>query len=378
MFTHGHITHAVPGELTARWFRHMYTRWSKSEWAYLNLVGAAVRRDTFNEIDVFHTRYGLFCAHLLSARLHERGAKVGEVTDAVVSHIYHDTLREHHEHSADSARGECEARFELDDDFCERYFGRLDAWSERLRYRPSLARQVAKALLIQARHTLVSNRAVSVRDELNWLSRELAGWLPICACGARPRATREHLDFLASEWATERLPLPADVRWKGYLRAQERVVRSTRLRWIHDHIATQPPPAPRVGAWRVDELDDAALVGAHAPESREDGWFRWTEPTTLLRLLPPVGNHVLCVDTHGMRGSPLDYVVGVYVAGRRISPTAIHDDRGRLIVELPPYIDRAAEGIVVLCRPYEPRKEGSPDLRRLGLPIFSIELCPRN
>ncbi len=24
MFTHGHITRAVPGELTARWFRHMY------------------------------------------------------------------------------------------------------------------------------------------------------------------------------------------------------------------------------------------------------------------------------------------------------------------------------------------------------------------
>lgn len=380
MFTHGHITHAVPGELTARWFKHMYSRWSKSEWAYLNLVGAAVRRDTFNKIDAFHSRYGLFCAHLLSARLHERGAKVGEVTDAIVSHIYHDTLREHHEHSADSARGECEARSELDDGFFERYFGRLDAWSERLRYRPALARQVTSALLTQARRTIASNREApaSARVELAWLGRELTRWLPSCAGGARPRAICEHLDFLASEWATERLPLPADIRWKGYLRAQERVVRSTRLRWIHDHVAAQPPPAPSVGAWTVDELDDAALVGAHAPEHREDGWFRWTEPTTLLRLLPPAGNHVLCIDTHGMRGSPLDYVVGVFVAGRPISSTAIHDDRGRLVVELPAYLDGAAEGIVVLCRPYEPRREGSPDLRRLGMPIFSIELCPRD
>jgi hypothetical protein len=380
MCTHGHITHAVSGELTARWFKHMYTRWSKSEWAYLNLVGAAVRRDAFNEIDVFHPRYGLFCAHLLSARLHERGAKVGEVADAVVSHIYHDTLREHHAHSADSARGECQARSELDDGFCERYFGRLDAWSERLRYRPALARQVTSALLSQARRTIVTNRKApaSVRIELVWLGRELARWLPSCASGARPRATRERLDLIASEWATERLPLPADIRWKGYLRAQERVVRSTRLRWIHDHVAAQPPPAPSSGAWTVDELDDAALVGAHAPEHREDGWFRWTEPTTLLRLLPPAGNYVLHVDTHSMRGSPLDYVVGVFVAGERISSTAIHDHYGRLMIELPAHIDRTAEGIVVLCRPYEPYKEGSPDRRRLGLPIFSVGLHARS
>jgi hypothetical protein len=378
MFTHGHITRAMPGELTARWFRHMYRQWSQSEWAYLNLVGAAVRRDAFNEIDVFHPRYGLFCAHLLSARLHERGAKVGEVTDAVVSHIYHDTLREHHEHSADSARGECEARSHFDDDFCDRYFGRLDAWSERLRYRPALARQVTRALLTQTRHTLVSGGGASARAELAWLSRELPRWLPSCAGGARPRATRERLDFLASEWVTERLPLPANIRWKGYLRAQERGVRSTRLRWIHDHVAAQPPPAPSLGAWTVDALDDASLVGAHAPEHREDGWFRWTEPTALLRLLPPAGNYVLCVDTHGMRGSPLDYVVGVFVAGQRIPSNAIRDDGGRLMVELPAHIDRAAEGIVVLCRPYEPRTEGSSDLRRLGLPIFSLELCSRN
>jgi hypothetical protein len=374
MFTHGHITRTTPGELTARWFRHTYKRCSQSEWAYLNLVGAAVRRDTFNEIDVFHPRYGLFCAHLLSARLHERGAKVGEVTDAVVSHIYHDTLREHHEHSADSARGECEARSYFDDDFCDRYFGRLDEWSERLRYRPALARQVARALLTQTRHTLASGGETSARAELAWLGHEFLRWLPSCAGGALPRATRERLDFLASEWVTERLPLPANLRWKVYLRAQERGVRSTRLRWIHDHVVAQLPPAPSVGAWTVNALDDVALIGAHAPEHREDGWFGWTEPTALLRLLPPAGDYVLCVDTHGMRGSPLDYVVGIYVAGRRIPSNAIRDDGGRLMVKLPAHIDRAAEGIVVLCRPYEPRTEGSPDLRRLGLPIFSLEL----
>jgi len=380
MFTHGHITRSVPGELTARWFGHIYERCSRLEWAYLNLVGSAVRRDAFHEIDAFHPRYGLFAAHLLSARLHERGAKVGEVSDAVVSHIYHDTLHEHHEHSADSARGECEVRARFEEGFCERYFGPLDAWSRRLRYRPALARQLTRALLTQARRAIASSGRTdpaSALAEAAWLGRELAAWLPSCAAGARPRAAWEQLNFLAGEWVAERLgPLPAATRWRSYLRAQKRIVRSTQLRWIHEHVAAEPAPVASAGIWTARELDDAALVGAHAPEHREDGWYRWTEPAAMLRLLPPAGGHVLSIDTHGMRGSPLDYVLGVHIARRPVPSTAIHDDDGRLIVELPGSIDQAAEGIVVLCRPYEPRRDGSPDLRRLGMPVFSVELCP--
>lgn len=381
MFSHRHIAGGVPAKLTARWFEYTYAQWSKSEWAHLNLVGAAVRRDLFNEIDAFQPRFGLFCAHLLSARLHERGAKVAEVPNAVVKHIYHDTLREHHEHSADSARGECEVRSQLEDGFCDHYFGRLDIWSERLRYQPAVARQVMRALLAQARHAIGDGKerpkATVVRVELAWLGREFASWLPDGTAVARARAAWERLDFLLSELATERLPLPAAWRWKGYLRAQDRIVRATRLRWVHEHVAAQPPPSPLTGSWSVDELDETALVGAHAPERREDGWFRWTEPAAMLRLLPPAGNHVLSIDTHGMRGAPLDYVVGVHIAGRPVASSAIHDDGERLIVELPARIDQAAEGIVVLCRPYEPHRDGSPDMRRLGMPVFSIDLSPR-
>ncbi len=377
MFTHGHVTASMPAELTARWFELMYSQWSQSEWAHLNPVGLAVRRDLFNEIDAFHPRYGLFSAHLLSARLHERGAKVGAVADAVVSHVYHDTLSEHHAHSADSARGECEARRVLDDDFCERYFGRLDAWSDRLRYRPALARHVTRALLSQGRRSIAATRrAAPMASELAWIARELFTWLPSSVNGALPRASWERLDFWVSAWATERLPLPSEMRWKGYLRAQERVVRATRFRWIHEHLATEPSLAPATGRWNARELDQEILIGAHTPEHLEDGWFRWTKPAAVLRLAAPPGRHQLRIDTHGMRGAPLDYLAGVHVAGHPIPSSAIHGDGVELIVDLPGRMGRSCEGIVLLCRPYEPRKDGSPDQRRLGMPIFSIELCP--
>ncbi len=369
MFTHGHVTSATPAELTARWFRYCYAEWALSEWAHLNLVGAAVRRDVFEEIDAFQPRYGLFCAHLLSARLHQRGALVGEVADAVVDHIYHDTLREHHLHSADSARGECEVRLDLDEEFCDRYFGRLDVWSQRLRHRPPLAREIVRALIAQARQADKADR--------RWLAREFAAWLPPAVAGARGSAAWQRLNFLAAEWATERLPLPAGLRWRGYLHAQDRIVAAARLSWIHRHVCALQPPAPALGSWTVEELDGATFVGAHAPEHRHDGCFRWTEPTAAVRLLPPRdGPHVLSIDTHGMRGAPLDYVLGVHIAGRPLPRRALSDDGERLLVELPAHIAPTAEGIVVLCRPYEPRREGSLDLRRLGMPVFAIDLGP--
>jgi hypothetical protein len=361
MFAHGHIAHSTPGELTARWFRHIYAQWSTSEWAHLNLVGMGVRRELFVELDAFHERYGLFCAPLLSARLHERGAKVAEVPAAMVRHVYHDTLREHHENSADSTRGECTARSELDADFVERYFGRLEMWSQRLQYRPALAREVTRALL-------------RAHATLPWVGRELASWLPRCA-GRLPRAW-ERLDFALSEWLTERLPLPGEARWKGYLRAQERIVHTTRVRWLDEHVASQPSRPRATGVWSTEQLDDGAVVGTHALECNASGWFRWTRPAAVLRLLPPPGAHLLRIDTDGMRGPPLDYLDSVHVGGRRLPSSALEDDgHGRLVVSLPPNVEGTAEGIVVLCRPYEPRKDGSSDPRRLGMPIFSIELC---
>jgi hypothetical protein len=122
----------------------------------------------------------------------------------------------------------------------------------------------------------------------------------------------------------------------------------------------------------VDELDDEALVGAHAFEREAERTYRWTEPVALLRLASPPGRHELVLDTGGLRGRPLDYVTGAYAAGRRVSHDRLRGDATRLVVPLPPH--GPGTGVTILSRPLDPRTLGAEDPRRLGMPLFSVEI----
>ena len=73
-----------------------------------------------------------------------------------------------------------------------------------------------------------------------------------------------------------------------------------------------------------------------------------------------------------------DYVSGVYVGARRIRNRRLREDGARLLVPLDAREwERAArEGLSILSRPLEPWRSGSEDPRRLGLPVYGIELVP--
>jgi hypothetical protein len=130
---HGHITPAPIGELGARWFDEVYEEWFRPEqWMRLNLAGFVIRRDVHGAVGGHDHRYGLFAAPLLSARLDERGSRVGHLPDAEILHIQCDEIEEHHGHSADYVIGECEARTTLPPVFAEHYFGyRPLIWNRR-------------------------------------------------------------------------------------------------------------------------------------------------------------------------------------------------------------------------------------------------------
>jgi hypothetical protein len=371
---HGHQSENRGGVLGERWFRELGAAWDRADWRYLNFVGVAVRRSLFDAVGGLDAEVGLFSAPRLSARLHERGARVGHVADATVVHVHNESLRDHHELSADYARGECRFRAAHDPVYCERYFGYDGVWANRLGYRPEVARAIARDLL-----DALGRAAVRRRADVPFLARELVRRLPASTAGARPRAAAEALLFRADELAAQRLPLPAEARYARFLRAQDRVVRVTRLRWLRDHVPAPDPPTPGCGGWAVSELDDAALVGAHALERDGRRTFRWTEPVALLRLVPPPGDHELVLDTAGMRGAPLSYVTGAYAGGRRVSRNRLDGDETRLVVPLAGDVgwrSRAA-GVTILSRPLDPRTLGAEDPRALGLPLFSVELRRR-
>jgi hypothetical protein len=368
-----HVRPTRFAELLADWFDAVFERWEQpGEWKRLSFFGTAIRRSAYLDAATVNDAYGLFSPALLSATLDARGARVGRFAEARVVHIADDEITEHHEHTSDFARGECVLRAERDAVFCEGYFGWAPLWGNRARYRSDVARPVVRALAAAAAHALARRR-----EDVPWIVRELARWLPAAAGGPRPRAALERAALAGEQRAAMGVP-GRERRRRSMVRAHARVVRLAQLDWIRAHREEQLTPVRGDGARRPVEELDGALTGVHALEHDGERWWRWTEPVAHLRLAAPASGGVLAIDTGGRRGAPLDCVSGVYVGARRIRNRRLRQDGGRLLVPLDAgeWARAAREGVSILARPLDPGRTGSEDPRRLGLPVYGIELVP--
>jgi hypothetical protein len=366
---HGHITTSATGDLNARWFDQIYEEWDQpGQWPRLNLVGFAIQRGVYQEAGGLDPRYGLFSTPLLSARLHRRGARVGHVSDAHVLHVHPDEIEEHHGHSADFARGECEARTREDRAFCESYFGPAPIWTNRLRFEPHVARRAGAVIAASAARALLGRR-----NELPWLLRELAAWLP-AAAGPGPYLARARLLFRLCEQAASRGFVPPELSWRAFLRAQALVLELTQLAWVRDELEPPSTPRPWSGRRGVEELGHEELVGVHGLERRGEQWFRWSEPVSVLRLAATGEGRSLRVETAGLRGTPLEGLRAAYVDGRRVAPDLLRSEGTAVVLPLPgrPGNGGGVTTVTLLTRPLEPQPSGPRDPRRLGMPIVSI------
>src|SRR4051794_16356518 len=367
-FDHGHLCANEVARMSARWFREVYAEWDKKQggWTRLNAVGCAIERKAYLDAGGMPTPYGLFSVVLLAARLYEQGRKVRHADGALVHHQHEERMRDHHLHSADHTRGEFDARADLDPAFSERYLGWEAAWARKLRYRPAVARRLAAAL---ARET--ARASIRRRRDLPWLVRELVGLLPEAILGPRPYTLKEHVAFLWNEQMAEHVPFPRSWRWRSYLRGQDRVVRLTQLRWIQDRQGA-PMDAPlREPHIPAEALDSGGLVGAYGLERQNGSSYPWTEAGSPVRGSAASARTQVAIDTGGLRGSPLQAVSGVYVGGRRVPPARLEEEGGRLVVPLPGTESDEPLDVAVLTRPHP---AASGDGRRLGLPVFSVDL----
>ena len=367
-FDHGHLCANEVARLSARWFREIYAEWEKKQggWTRLSAVGFAIDRQAYLDAGGMPAPYGLFSVVLLAARFNEQGRKVGHADGALVYHQHEERMRDHHLHSADHMRGEFDARADLEPAFAERYLGWETAWARRLRYRPAVARRLAAAV---ARET--ARASIRRRRDLPWLVRELVGLLPQAFFGPRPYKLKEHVAFLWNEQIAEHVPFPRSWRWRSYLRGQDRVVRLTQLRWIQDRQGA-PMDAPlREPHIPAEALDTGGLVGAYGLERENGSSYRWTEPVSLVRVSGASAPRQVAIDTGGLRGSPLQAVSGVYVGGRRVPPARLVEEGGRLVVPLPGTESDEPLDVAVLARPHP---AASGDRRRLGLPVFAVDL----
>jgi hypothetical protein len=368
---HGHVTESKVERLGADWFDDVYAEWNAPDaWTRLNLVGFAIRRDTYFGEGGLEPRYGMFSAPMLSARLYDRAAPTIHAADALVLHKQNHHIREHHEFSGDYARGECEARGDVDPGFGARYFGHQEAWASQLRYRTEVARPLAGTLALAT-----ARAALKRHQDAGWLALETLAALPKAVAGVRPQLALSSLVFAVEEQLAIRLPEWLTRRRRGYTKALRWAVALGELRWIRDSVG--PPAAPPLageGRWSPAELGPQALVGAHGLEEVDGELLRWTRPVSVLRVAPPPGDSKLILETEDVGGAPRERVRAVYAGGVRIAPDQLGGDATRLEIPLPARLrDRIARrGVVVLTRPLP--AAGSPDPRTLGLPLRAVEV----
>ncbi len=344
------------GELCATWSVQAKEDWPEGR---LNLAGFVIRRDAYRAAGGLESAYGLFATPLLWARLTERGSRVKHLPDVRILHSMCDGIDEHHGHSANYARGECEARLSLDPEFAERYFGHQHLlWNRR-----GLSRTVARSTTVVLAREIAKARRQD-RDR-RWLISELASRLPAAAAGATGERLLAQLALAWSERVASVDRLSFARRFSHVLRGQDRAVRHTQLRWIEANPDGEGTRLP-IGANEIEQLGPAVLTGVHGLERHDGRLFRWSEPVLTVRLDPSAGRAELEIDTGGLRGSPIAVLAAAYVGTSRLPEDLLREDGERLVVAIPP---GEAGDLTLLCRPME-----DPAGRRLGLPIFSVEL----
>jgi hypothetical protein len=153
-------------------------------------------------------------------------------------------------------------------------------------------------------------------------------------------------------------------------------VRLHRLHFLREHAdelarRSPPPQALTHGRWTMSDVAPGALIGFYDVEWRAGLCFRWSRPIAALRLALEPGPWRLEVDTRGLRPAPVPGLRALWSG----SLSAVRQGPHGFSLELRATPDAADPGtpqLVVLTCP--PLRAAAPDTRRLGLPLFGVEI----
>jgi hypothetical protein len=337
-------------------------------WRPIQQQGTAIRAGVFHELGGLDERAGMFSMDALGARLHTAGFAIGHIEGSRVRHHFEPDLPGVRAMTVDYTLGECRLRESADGSEFEAYHGRPREWDEPFALGRASALAVARALGGELARALASGS----RDA-GWLAREQLTWLAAAGGDVAPALYRARAGEQLAAVATRIAPGRAGYR--AFLGWHAQVVAVTRLRWLREHRQAAPSARRLDGTLDASRLDAGVLTGGFALEHANGVDFRWAGPVARLRLFPRGAGRALVIDTLGLRGPPSAYVRAVYAGRRRVAPSRIGGDSRRLAIELGARDVAAAarQGIVILSRPLIPARTGSPDRRRLGLPIAAVE-----
>jgi len=364
-----HISRNIVNRMVARWYDQTLAQWRTApNWEHTISAGFALRASMLDEVGPMKPAFGAFAPFVQSARLHSRGVKVAHIPGAAVLHLDERNMAQFYDSTERFARGEFIARSQIDSAFMERYFGDSHLWTNRARLERGTAPAMMRALIVAAR---TSPRRTAA------LAGAFASLLGQAAGGLRLRIALNRLWLAFYAMAIERLPMPDDTRFRHFLRSHQRAARLAQLEWLHENPV---PPAAGLADGRraIDELGPGDIVGVYGLEEFGGRRFRWTEPVAMIRIAPRQTACELRLETGGIRGDPLAFLIAVVIAGRALpGKYCTSDDKATLTIHLPAAFAAAAkDGVVLVCNPLSPARAGIPDARSLGLPVTSIAIHP--
>ena len=127
--------------------------WRKVFWK-----GFAIHRDVYLEEGGLEPQFSRFSECVLGAKLHSRGRRLGYATRATVRHKNLTSPFRLFPFIRAFSRGECTYRAAAPAEYCERYFGYVEEWTQREAFRPVLARVLCRAVLWSLVGEMARNR----------------------------------------------------------------------------------------------------------------------------------------------------------------------------------------------------------------------------
>lgn len=340
-----------------RWFADVQREWAApGGWPRLTRAAFAVRRDVLLDVGSLRPEYGQFAPELLSAMLHERGWSVDVAVGARIIHV--DSLMDgFREDNGDFVLSGLDARADLPAPFFETYFGPSPVAG--LGALPARTTRQLSGGLIRAfvADPMPAVHCIPAAGRL----------LPHSVLGLNHRIGTLRTLSRIGGWSVMHVPMPAELRWRMFIRAHRRLIRAEQLSWASRHPATALGPAVGAARCTADALGPGAVLGMHGLEQLDGLPFRWTEPVFALRVDLLAGLSQIRLETGSVRRPLARALRAIVVDGRRLPDrdVLVRDD-GSFSVR----VGREVAGPVWMTVVTRALRE--PGGRRLGLPLFAV------
>ncbi len=347
-------------------------------WRCVGLRGFVVRRDVFEQLGGFNTRYFRFAETAFAINLTESGDRLVAFEDVVVQHVDSDSLAEIFFAMKFGRLGAC--RFHHDEPMlAQKYFGCPIATVPPGGINSSLARWLWRQPLEALREGKLWAALRLTRFALPTAWTALAGNFVdqarvIWRCGSALSW------FLVMLHGTHRHLSPSHhTLTNQYIRLRETSANFGTLLFQRELASTEQTPKPPHSTASVVQAFDCGQhgIGFFGPERWQNNNFCWSAPRAGIRIHLPPGEQVIQLDIRPT-GRLAPRRPTFFLNGKKIPRIAWREENGFITIQIN-QAESSHNGpkMAVLswtCRAFRPARSGLSDSRRLGLALISASI----